>query len=342
MNDQDSARPADPQPKVAVVMVKAWLARYGRYIAAGFIVLAAFLAACVFLIVPGEAIVVTRMGDPVRVITQPGLAWKIPAPVENTIAVDLRLNTTSSGLQDVGTRDGLRILVQAYVAWQVPDDPAHIRQFLRAVQNQPDVAAEQLRSFIGSMLEITVSSFDLASLINTDPAKIQLSQLETRLRERIDQEALKVYGVTVRQVGIERLTLPAETLNATVSRMRAERATVAAQREADGQRRAEEILSNADRDSRVVVAQAKADAADVEAKARVEAADIYGKAYAGNRELYTLLRSLDTLDAVLGDNTRLILRTDAAPFRVLVDGPGRSAGTVPSPKPSRAARSPSP
>ncbi len=36
--------------------------------------------------------------------------------------MDLRLHTTSSGLQDVGTRDGLRILVQAYVAWQVQGD----------------------------------------------------------------------------------------------------------------------------------------------------------------------------------------------------------------------------
>jgi membrane protease subunit HflC len=224
--------------------------------------------------------------------------------------------------------------VQAYVAWQVPAEPAHVRQFLRAIHNQPDVAADQLRSFIGSVLEITVSSFDLATLINTDPTQVQLAQLESRLRERIDAEALKVYGVNVRQVGIERLTLPAETLSATVARMRAERETVAAQRQAEGERRASEILSNADRDSRVLLAQAKADAAQIDAKSRVEAADIYGKAYAENRDLYTLLRSLDTLDSVVGSNTRLILRTDAAPFRVLVDGPTQSAGTLPMQKPS--------
>ena len=135
------------------------------------IVAAAVLSACLVLVGPGQAIVVTRFGDPVSVLTAPGLAWKMPAPVESTIDVDLRLRTTSSGLQDVGTRDGLRILVQAYVAWQVPDDPDHIRQFLRAVRNQPDVAAEQLRSFIGSSLEITASSFDLANLVNTDPTK---------------------------------------------------------------------------------------------------------------------------------------------------------------------------
>jgi len=274
----------------------------------------------------------TRLGNPIRVITRPGLAWKIPAPVESTIPVDLRLRTTSSGLQDVGTRDGLRILVQAYVAWQVPDDADHIRQFLRAVRNQPDVAADQLRSFIGSSLEISVSSFELTSLINTDASKVQLNELESRLLGRIDEQALKVYGIKILQVGIERLTLPAETLNATVARMAAERDTVAAQRQAEGDRAAAEIVSNADRDGRVLLAQAKADASAIDAKSRVEAADIYSKAYSRDRELYTLLRSLDTLSSVVHANTTLILRADAAPFRILVDGPGKSAGALPAVK----------
>ena len=175
-------RPDEPAPPGRSFGLGPWLVRNGRILAAGFIVVVALLAACVVLVVPGEAVVMTRLGNPVRVMTAPGLAWKIPAPIESTIPVDLRLKTTSSGLQDVGTRDGLRILVQAYVAWQVPDDAEHIRQFLRAVRNQPDVAADQLRSFIGSSLEITVSGFDLASLVNTDASKIQLGELEARLR----------------------------------------------------------------------------------------------------------------------------------------------------------------
>ena len=42
-----------------------------------------------------------------------------------------------------------------------------------------------------------------------------------------------------------------------------------------------------------------------------------------------MLRSLDSLSDVVGPNTRLVLRSDAAPFRVLVDGPARAA---PSPR----------
>ena len=126
---------------------------------------ALLLSASLVLVSPGDAIVITRFGNPVRVVTTSGLALKLPAPIENAITVDLRLRTTSSGLHDVGTRDGLRILVQAYIAWQIPNDAEHIQQFLRAVRNQPDIAAEQLRSFTGSALEITASSFDLANLV---------------------------------------------------------------------------------------------------------------------------------------------------------------------------------
>jgi modulator of FtsH protease HflC len=284
------------------------------------VVLALLLSACLVLVSPGQAIVVTRFGNPVRVITTSGLAAKLPAPIDNTVAVDLRLRTTSSGLHDVGTRDGLRIIVQAYIAWQIPDDAEHIRQFLRAMRNQPDIAAEQLRSFTGSALEITASSFDLASLVNTDPAQIKLDQFEHALRQRIDEQALKVYGITIRQVGLERLTLASDTLSATIERMKAERETVAAERSAQGQRMADQIRSNADRDSRVVQAQAKVEAADIEAKSRIAAAAIYKQAYSTDPQLYTLLRSLESLDAIVGPNTRLILRTDAAPFRVLIEG----------------------
>ncbi len=295
--------------------------RNRRVVVAAVIVAVLVLSACLVQISPGEAVVITRFGNPVRVLTTPGLAFKLPAPIDNTVVVDLRLRTTSSGLHDVGTRDGLRVLVQAYIAWQVPPDADHVRQFLRAVRNDPAIAAEQLRSFMGSALEITASSFNLSDLVNTQPSRIRLDQFESSLLDRTNTQAQSVYGISVRQVGLERLTLPAETLTATIDRMRAERDTVAAQQSAEGQRAAAQIESDADRDSREEIAQAKSDAADTEAKSRIAAAQIYKQAYTSDPQLYMLLRSLDSLDALVGSNTSLILRTDAAPFRALVEGP---------------------
>jgi modulator of FtsH protease HflC len=299
-----------------------------RLLIAALVLATAIAAACLVMVEAGQAVVITRFGDPVRVVTRPGLTWRIPSPIEDTVKVDLRLRTTSSGLQDVGTHDGLRVLVQAYVAWQVPDDPDHITRFLRAVRNQPDAAAQQLRSFLGSALQITAADFDLANLVNTDPHQVALDRFELRLRERIAAEVLEVYGITVRQVGIERLTLSSEILTATVARMKADRETLSAERMAEGQRVAAEVRSNADRDARVAVAQAKVDAAAIEAKSRLEAAEIYAKAFGENPELYTLLRSLDTLDTIIGNNVRLVLRTDAAPFRLLVEGPSGAESRI--------------
>jgi membrane protease subunit HflC len=297
-----------------------------RFGVAGLVVVLFVLTTCLVLVGPGESVVMTRFGDPVRVVTQPGLTWRLPAPIDRATRVDMRLRTTSTGLQDVGTRDGLRVLVQAYVAWQVPAESERVTQFLRAVRNQPDEAAEQLRSFLRSALEITASGFDLAALVNTDPAKVKLAAFEDRLRARLQDQILSSYGVTLRQVGIESLTLPAETLAATVARMRAERQTVATEHMAEGERIAAEIRAAADRDARVTVARAHEEAAATEAKARVEAATIAGQAYAEDPGLYVMLRSFDTLDSVIGQNTRLILRTDAVPFRVLVDGPAGTTG----------------
>src|ERR1700728_2842258 len=297
---------------------------------AGLILAAAIAAACIVMVPAGEAGVITRFGNPVRVVTEPGLAWKLPAPFESTILIDLRLRTPSTGLQDVGTRDGLRVLVQSYVAWQVPGDPQHIRQFLRSVRNQPDEAARQLRSFVSAALHITSSNFDLADLVNIDASKVHLDDFERQLHDQIAPRMLQVYGIEIRQVGVERMTLPDETLAATVARMRAERGTVAAERTAEGLRQAAAIRADADRDARELVATAREQAARTEADAQQTAARIYAKAYESDPGLYNTLRSLDALNQVIGRNTSLVLRTDAAPFRILVDGPGGTGSAVPA------------
>ncbi len=70
-----------------------------------------------------------------------------------------------------------------------------------------------------------------------------------------------------------------------------------------------------------VVAQAREQAAKTEASAQQAAARIYGGAYRADPGLYSTLRELDAINKVVGRNTSLVLRTDAAPFKVLVDGP---------------------
>lgn len=325
-----SITPQGQTDKVGVRQVSSsptprWRKRTLRIGIAACLLALAVLTACLLNVSAGSATVVTRFGDPQRVLLDPGLAWRLPAPFETPINVDLRIRSTSSGLQDVGTRDGLRVLVQAWVIWKVKPDDGHVLRFIRAVQNQPDEAARQIRTFIGSALETTTSNYALADIVNVDRSKVKIAQLEQALQAQLSAQLLNSYGIEVIQTGIERLTLPAVTLNATVDRMRAERETIAAERTAEGKRLAAEIHSQADRDGRILVADASVKAATITADAQREAAAIYGKAWASDPQLYSLLRSLDTLSTIVNGNTRLVLRTDAEPFRSLVQGPDQPA-----------------
>lgn len=285
------------------------------------LVVVAILAASLTVVSQGTALVVTRFGDPVRVEVSPGLVWRLPAPVERTVAVDLRLHTTATGLHDVGTKDGLRIQIAAFAAWRVPAQADAILSHLRSVRGDANEAAGHLRSFLGSALETEASRFTLNELVNTDASQVRLDVLEQALVKRLAEQARATYGIELVQVGIERLGLPESTIKATVERMIAERQTAAAERKAKGAQLAAEINQAAFRDSRITIAHAQEEASAVEAKARTEAAAIYAKAHAADPELYAFLRGLDTLEQIITSGTRLVLRTDAAPFKSLVEAP---------------------
>jgi membrane protease subunit HflC len=292
-----------------------------RYLAAGLLLVLGLAAATMQLVRAGSAAVVTRFGNPVRVVTEPGLAWKFPAPIERAVEVDLRLHTTASGIHGVLTKDGLSIVVQAWVAWKVPGNDDTIRHFLRAVQNNPDEAANKLRTLLGSSLETVTSRFELAQLLNTDPARVQLDVYEQALRESISVQGQTQFGIAIAGVGIERLMLPETTVGATISRMAAERDTVAEEKKANGRRTAGQIRTDAERDARIAKAKANQEASSIEANAGTEAARIYEVSHQTDPQLYTFLRSLDTLEEILSPTSRLVLRTDAAPFRALVEMP---------------------
>lgn len=285
-------------------------------------VLAALAAAMGFTVPSGQVAVVTRFGAPVRVQTTPGLGWKWPTPVERCVAIDCRMQSTAGPRQAVLTRDGLSLVVQAAASWRVAADAESALRFLRAAGNSPELAAEQLRSFLGSALETVAGGYALPDLVNSDSRALRLAAFEASLHERLASRLRETYGIELIDVGVVRLMLPDATLEATTARMAAERETAAAERRARGTQAAAEIASAADRDARIIRAQAEEEASALLAAARTEAAAIHGKVQALDPELYAFLRSLDTLEAVISNQTRLVLRTDAAPFRALVESPG--------------------
>ena len=299
-----------------------------RLTVAGLLLIAVILVATLVSVRAGTAVVITRFGAPTRVQIEPGLAFKAPPPIEQTVEVDTRLHSTSSGYHTLTTKDSLSVEVQVFLFWRVAGNEKSVLQFVRALRNKPDDASDQLRTFLGSALQTVTGNYALSDLLNTDASKVRLGDFETALKDHMAQQLLDNYGIEVEQVGIERLMLPQTTVLATVKRMASERDTAAATEQAEGHRIAKQIESDALRDGRITIADANVKASETESAARKEAAEIYGRANSADPQLYVFLRSLDALDQAIGSNTRLILRTDAAPFRVLIDGPPGESATA--------------
>jgi membrane protease subunit HflC len=308
-----------------------------RLLLAAGLALIALGAASAVPVRSGDALVVTRLGKPVRVVCEPGLAWVLPAPLERARRVNRRLRTTGTGSHGVLTKDGLSLVVQAYAAWRIPGDAPTVLRFVRATAGDGDAAANQLRTLLNSALETVSGRYAIADLVNVDGAAVHLHDYERALLERVESAAGPTLGIEVVQVGVERLLLPEVTLQATVLRMAEERRVAAEERQAAGRRTASEITANADKDARIAKAGAEQEAAAIEAKAKAAAAAIYGAAYSADPDLYVWLRSLDALQATLAGNAHLVLSTDSPPFRALVSAPPPVADPAPAPAPPPAA-----
>ena len=277
----------------------------------------------------GDALVVTRFGAPVRIVTDPGLTLTWPAPIEHVQRVNRRLRTTATGSHGVLSKDGLSLVVQVYAAWRITGDGDAVLRFVRSTGGNADAAAGQLRTLLNSALETVSGRFALADLVNTDAGAVRIADYEAAVRERVAAAAEETLGIEVVQIGMERLSLPEQTLQATVARMAEERMVAAQERQAAGRRAASEVTANANREARITKAGAEQEAAAIEAKAKAEAATIYGTAHAADPGLYVYLRSLDVLEATLAGNARLVLSTESAPFQALLAPPQPPAPHAP-------------
>jgi membrane protease subunit HflC len=297
--------------------------RRWRIAAAGSVLACVWLALSVVNVGVGEAVLVTHFGSPARVLTRPGLYLTWPAPAGAVLAVDTRLRTTLGEVREVTTRDGRHLEMQAFAAWRVPAEAEPVKLFLRA---GAATAARGMGGLLTNAMPAAANDFDFADLLNGDAHRLRLDALADKVKETLAGQAHDAFGVTVLQIGIVRLSLPKATLMATEAHMRAQLEAEAALRTAQAQSQAAEIRAEASRDSRIALADAQTEAAQIEAASRKDAADIQAKAYNADPDLYLMLRSLDTLSTMVGPSTRLVLRTDAAPFNMLVQGPPTEAG----------------
>jgi membrane protease subunit HflC len=285
---------------------------------------AAFVGySAMFTVYETRQAIVIRLGNPIRVINEPGLHFKAPF-IDSVVYVDKRILDLENPAQEIIAADQKRLVVDAFARYKIVDP----LRFYQAIGTVP-AANSQLSTLLNSALRRVLGESSFQALVRDER-----DALMRRIREQLDREAER-YGINVVDVRIRRADLPEQNSQAVYQRMQTERQREAAEFRAQGSQRAQEIRSRADRDVTVLLAEANAKGEQVRGEGDANRNRIFAEAFNKDPDFFAFYRSMQAYETGLGHNdTRLVLKPDSEFFRYFVDPSGRSASSPP-PQPTQ-------
>jgi modulator of FtsH protease HflC len=285
----------------------------GGVIAALIIVALIVAYGALFTVYQTRQALVVRLGQPVRIVTDPGLHSKIPL-IDSVINIDKRILDLENPAQEVIASDQKRLVVDAFARYRITE-PLKFYQTVGTV----DGANLQLSILLNSALRRVLGEATLTQVVRD-----QREHLMTLVREQLGAEA-RSFGIDVVDVRIRRADLPEQNSQAVYQRMQTERQQEAAQIRAQGTQRAQEIRARADRDVTVLLADAQSKGEQTRGEGDAERNRIFADAYGRDPDFFSFYRSMQAYEAGLRPNdTRMLLKPDSDFFRYFVDPSGKS------------------
>jgi len=277
-------------------------------IAAAFII-----SMCFFVVDENEQAVVSQFGRPVKTVTEPGLYFKLPEPVQVVRRFDVRAMTSESALSEVLTSDKKNLVADYYVVWRI-DDPL---LFMQTVVDEQG-AKYRIGDIVYSEIRSQLGLYELASIINADRDAIHGKVTEESGKK------LSKYGISVLDVRIRRLNFPDQNKNSVFSRMRSERTRMANQYRSEGEEEALRIRAETDKERELILSKARYNATVIRGLADANAAKIYANVYEVDPEFYEFIRTMQAYQKIIpsGRNT-LIVSSDSKLFKYLDASEGR-------------------
>lgn len=276
------------------------------------VMIGAFLLYMVAFEVPfTHTAVVTTFGKITRTITQPGLHWKLPWPIEQASMFDNRIRVDKTRLEQLFTADEQSITVTTYITWRIAPQREAVKRYLEEFGSLED-AQLVLLGLVHDAMGKVVGEHPFEHLVSTDPKKMQFENIEQQVKDLIASQALEDYGIEVVTAGIQRLSLPEEATKKVFQRMREERQQLAKKYRAQGASQAQLIRAEANRLASEIENRATAEAINIRGEGDAQAAKYY-KIFAQHPQLHSFLKRLETLKQILPKQSTLILEASSVP-----------------------------
>ena len=314
------------------------------------IVLAALLvgSGCFYTLAETEQAIITEFGKPVgEPVVHAGLHWKTPF-VQDVRRFEKRVLRWDGEPREISTREKKFIFIDTMARWRIADPLA----YLQSVGNI-DNAQQRLDNIIDGVVKDTISSTALIDVVRAstrpmaddadaaggsaggapslEDAATTVTIGRPQLLLRITTEAAKrltTLGIELLDVRITRLNFVDKVLEDVYRRMISERQRIAERFRSEGQGERARILGQLEKEQKRISSEAYRDAERTRGDADATAARTYAEAYSQDADFYAFVKSLETLEAAVGDrSTTAVLSTKGELLRLLEDsGAARKPG----------------
>ena len=248
--------------------------------------------------------IVLQFGDPKKIITKPGLNFKLPF-IQNVAYLDRRVLNLDTPPEEVIAADQKRLIVDAFARFRIVDP----LKFYISVGNE-NVARSRLATIINSRIRGVLGTQNLATLLSIDRSKHMAT-----IQNDVNTVAQN-FGITIVDVRIKRADLPQANSEAIFKRMQTEREREAKEFRAQGAEIAAKITSTADKEVTVILATANKQSEIMKGEGDGTRNRIFAEAFGRDPEFFGFYRAMQSYEkALIGGDTSLILSPDSDFFK---------------------------
>ena len=292
---------------------------------------------CFFRVETGEYAVVTEFGDPVQVVTDPGLGIKYP--YQSVRKFDARLYVHTPAVSEFLTLDKTAVIASGVVLWQIKDP----RRYFETVFNRAG-AESRLSDILFAELGAAIGRNALSAFVGSDQNTERADQILTEVAQRCRETARRDYGIDVVDVQLQRFDFPERNRLRVYARMKSERAQISMKYRSEGEEEGLKIRAEADGERVRIRSEAFKVAERHRGEGEAEAARIYAETLEAAPDFYRFLRTLEASHKFVEEGTTLVLPANSELFGLLYDSQHyqRASGAVPPEAPVMEGDSPEP
>ena len=277
----------------------------------GAVVAVAALGTSVTVTQQNEYKLVRQFGKVDRVISSPGISFKIPF-IESTQSLPKETLLYDLAASDVITKDKKTMISDSYVLWKI-NDPL---KFAQTLNSSVESGESRINTAVYNATKNAISSLSQDQVITSRDGELS-DMVMTAIGNNMDQ-----YGIELIKFETKQLDLPDDNKEAVYERMISERDNIAATYKAEGSSEAKVIRNKTDKEVAIQISDAKKQAEILEAEGEQEYMKILAQAYGEDdrSEFYSFVRSLDALKTSMKGGDKTVILSADSPIAQIFEG----------------------